>query len=97
MHYQLRITASVISVLFKNNILTNSKETNLMLEMCIQRDQVNMNKYVSNFYVFPICLTCFCYCSIIEEILLTSYPLGAGNDHTGQTELKALVMQEDKY
>lgn len=70
MHYQLRITASEISFVLKNSILKIIKKSNLMLKMCIQTDQVNVSKYVSIFYDFSICLTCFY--SIIEEILVSS-------------------------
>lgn len=63
-----------------------------MLKMCIQTDQVNVSKYVSIFYVFSICLTCFY--SIIEEILVSS---SSGNRewHIGQTELETLVMHKE--
>lgn len=63
-----------------------------MLKMCIQTDQVNVSKYVSIFYVFSICLTCFY--SIIEEILVSS---SSGNRewHIGQTELETLAMHKE--
>jgi len=65
---------------------------NLILKMCIQTDQVNLKSCASDLYALSSWLACFCYCGVIEEILVS---LSSGDmewshrtNRTGITEMQ---------